>query len=94
MLKSIIVDILINMINTLYIMGITNNITFCTYNIRGFNSTKGNYINHVLIIVTAIHQTNLILSYIILLCQSRYFVILLIIMVYVMKLRINQIMHQ
>ena len=29
-------------------MGITNNITFCTYNIRGFNSTKVNYINHLL----------------------------------------------
>ena len=29
-------------------MGIANNITFCTYNIRGFNSTKVNYINHLL----------------------------------------------
>ena len=29
-------------------MGITNNITFCTYTIRGFNSTKVNYINHLL----------------------------------------------
>ena len=30
-------------------MGTINNLSFCTYNIRGFNSTKIDYINQLLI---------------------------------------------